>query len=54
MWNGSVWVTIAVGTSPISLGPRRDPGGDEHRVQPAADAVDPIVGLKWIVGLQRQ
>ena len=33
MWNGSVWVTTTVGTSPMCAGQRRHPGRDQHRVQ---------------------
>src|ERR1039458_4078302 len=50
MWNGSVWVSTAVGNRPMFLvsganqrdvpGQRRDRSRDEHRVQPPAHLVD--------------
>ena len=35
------------------LGARRDPGGDEYRIQPATDTINPVVGVNEIVGLHR-
>ena len=46
MWNGSVWVTTTVGTSPMCRVSGRDPGGDQHRVEPAADLVGAVVGAR--------
>ena len=31
-WNGSVWVTVATGISPMWFGHRRHSRGDQHRV----------------------
>ena len=53
-WNGSVCVAIAVGNEADVAGARRDPGGDQHGVQPAADAVGALVGPQRVVGLQGQ